>query len=461
MLERVPPGSLWLWIDKPGYLRAGAAAEDAPGSGRVGVFVADDQPTVRMVVELTPSPIVSGRVVDVRGDPAVGVLVVPYRSTFGVDGEAAYQFYSPQATNDLGEFRLSGLNPGTYMIRFEPPFMVQTRTATGGRISTFVSCVYPGVSDVTKATPIHLDAGVETRLNPIVMPAGSGGTLKVRVLNHTGTKGSAMIHIRRRGDSGYGMRSITFDASNEVDVGQLPAGPYEIYAVMATSRTYNSFDMGDSDHVLEVPLLPPAALIGRAVILSENGAVKGLPGFRVAFHSDDLTANANWVEKATGADGHFATTLSQLRYHVGLPVRPAGTYLDSLSVNGENVLNRFFTVTGAKVDLDVVFREGAGLLRGTVEDAAGRVVPGSTVVLLPVDARDNTHMAVVKADARGEFVAEVAPGEYRMLSWRKLQGEPYKNAGYLRNIDHPTVSVAISKQQEVYVRLKIIEEHKD
>jgi hypothetical protein len=162
------------------------------------VTVASGRSLRDLVVAMTPTGAITGRVVDEYGDPAVDVYV---RATVGGDLKVApYE----TTTNDLGEYRLFGLPPGAYIVsaaaysaprlerivppggRGAPQDMIITPTrpspyAPGeGRGMTFLPNVlkngdfipfmalrgedhatvyYPGTTDATAAAPIDVPPG--------------------------------------------------------------------------------------------------------------------------------------------------------------------------------------------------------------------------------------------------------------------------------------------------------------
>jgi hypothetical protein len=92
-----------------------------------------------MMPTLTPEAVISGRVTDPDGEPAVRVFVRAY------SGE---KLAAEARTNDLGEYRLFGLASGAYVISAEryPGPRVETSTQMGGR-------TFPGAAVITPTPP--------------------------------------------------------------------------------------------------------------------------------------------------------------------------------------------------------------------------------------------------------------------------------------------------------------------
>src|SRR5207248_1129520 len=124
----------------------------------VGQSSATAEPAGRLVgrvtVEGTNAPIASARVILLPGARPAG------------------PFGPPQQTNDLGEFRLSGLPPGEYVIAAMPtgftsafggpgvPLPAATARASRPQTTT-TATYYPGTIDQAAAQPIAVAAGAE------------------------------------------------------------------------------------------------------------------------------------------------------------------------------------------------------------------------------------------------------------------------------------------------------------
>jgi hypothetical protein len=81
------------------------------------VAIAAGKTPERVSIALTPTAVLSGRVFNVNGEPAAKVYVRAHRVT---ESGVTTETIAESRTNDLGEFRLFGLAPGSYGISAEP-----------------------------------------------------------------------------------------------------------------------------------------------------------------------------------------------------------------------------------------------------------------------------------------------------------------------------------------------------
>jgi hypothetical protein len=98
----VTPGTYRVVATHDDYLRG-----EAPSTIEVGAA-----PIEGIVVTLTPTAVISGRIMDELGDPARGVFVRALVNTRTI---------AESRTDDLGAYRLFGLAAGAYVIKAERP----------------------------------------------------------------------------------------------------------------------------------------------------------------------------------------------------------------------------------------------------------------------------------------------------------------------------------------------------
>jgi hypothetical protein len=161
-------------------------------TGRV-VTIASGQSIRDLVITMTPTGVITGRVVDEYGDPVADVYV---RASLK---DSVFE----TTTNDLGEYRLFGLPPGAYTVSAAPyltPWIETETTLSNGiqtgrvvvptrpspfspgegrgmtplapvlragdfipfmalRAESHATVYYPGTTDATAAAPIDVPAG--------------------------------------------------------------------------------------------------------------------------------------------------------------------------------------------------------------------------------------------------------------------------------------------------------------
>jgi hypothetical protein len=97
-------------------------------------------------VLLSPTGVISGRVVDERGKPQRSILVVALRREYR-NGIPTMTTIAGRSTNDQGEYRIFDLTPGEYYVQV--------------RQQSVAPIYYPGFADPDSAAVVNIDSGRE------------------------------------------------------------------------------------------------------------------------------------------------------------------------------------------------------------------------------------------------------------------------------------------------------------
>jgi len=162
----VTPGTYRITVEKETY------AFDLTAAPLVAVAA---RATTSVTIEMHRAATIVGEVRDERGNPRRGVPVTPMRKV--ASGIAADQ-RRPQATNDLGEFRLDGLLPGDYIVLASPPV---PPAGTEALLPTY----YPATTDRDAASTVKVGPG-ETVGAYITMVSTPAFEISGRVVDEQG-----------------------------------------------------------------------------------------------------------------------------------------------------------------------------------------------------------------------------------------------------------------------------------
>lgn len=110
---------------------------------------------------LTPAGVITGTIYDEDFEPVEDVEIAALRLRFVRGGKRTVQFVRTVRTNDLGQYRLDGLEPGFYIVqaaRRGPGISWSTSTASFAYIPAF----YQNASTQDEARQVEVVAGGET-----------------------------------------------------------------------------------------------------------------------------------------------------------------------------------------------------------------------------------------------------------------------------------------------------------
>ncbi len=154
-------------------------------------------------------------------------------------------------------------------------------------------------------------------------------------------------------------------------------------------------------------------------------------------------------------DGTFQVVgLREGEYRVEFNV--SGYYTKSIQYGGDDILRNPFTFSGSSGTFEVVVRQGAAQINGTVTDAGSQPATGLPVYLVPALRNRADLFRRSVSDQNGHFTfANLPPGEYKVFSWEAIEnGSPF-DPDFMKQYEQQgkIVQVRESSSQNVDVRV--------
>jgi hypothetical protein len=144
-------------------------------------------------------------------------------------------------------------------------------------------------------------------------------------------------------------------------------------------------------------------------------------------------------------------------YLVSVVGIPSGFFLKELRYRGESVLGIPLQFSSASPSgVEIVLKQGAAEVRGTVTNLLGDAIEGVTAVLVPADRGRTDLYKTATTDRTGRFaIPEVAPGDYKLFSWEGLAPNAYLNSDVVAAVETQgrAVRVAPSSSADVSVTM--------
>lgn len=437
-----------------------------------------------LVFKMQAAGVISGKILDPDGDPLanVSVLALP-TSSAARDPRRVGQGYG--STNDLGEYRISNLRPGKYLVSGTPQH-VQAFTGSPSANKpderlVYSATYYPGAVDKTQAVPVEVHSGEETVANFGVLPTHAyriAGTA-------SGVPSGPLVRLMLAG------KGIAPGADNQSELRE--GNRFEFQNVLPGSYTVLVFSvkgLETGQPQAQTFRMAPSVEVENADVdglqlqVEPNGTVRGI------FHLD-TGEKFDWTQLNVGlwpvGDGSsdlfsgFALAASP-----GIAKRPVvnsdgsfelgeipgGTYqllisahsdnlrdyyTKSVTLSGREVADSGFTVNG-DISLDVVISPKGAHLDGTVVDDHGRPVPYATVAIVPNSdhrARPDSYQQET-TDAQGRFTARgLAPGSYLVLAFDELL-EDIRQPEFTKTYASKSEKVDLDSNSQKSVSAKLI-----
>ena len=190
-------------------------------------------------IRLDRGGVITGRVLDARGNPMSRVQV----RTTQFDQQAGGTIRTTGGsvtveTNDRGEFRLSGVQPGVHYVVAQPP-PSQAGPLIGGTTSpqspsTHVATFYPGLVDAAAASPITVVHGKTTPAIEFSLVSVPAYQVSGVVVDAAGRPvAGAIVRLPSRMPFGAPfLRSVETDSNGRFRITNVPAGTYAVMAAV-------------------------------------------------------------------------------------------------------------------------------------------------------------------------------------------------------------------------------------
>jgi hypothetical protein len=152
VFSELPPGEYMLMAQKAGY------GSEFFYRSQLRIRLGAGESRSDAVIRLQPSAVVTGRVIDAYGEPLAGAQVYALSRRFLPSRAPRWMAQQRTVTNDLGEYRLHGLDAGKYVLAAQA---LQTTTPRGVGYTEFSPGYYPGADSLAQATALKLAPGME------------------------------------------------------------------------------------------------------------------------------------------------------------------------------------------------------------------------------------------------------------------------------------------------------------
>lgn len=422
LIGEVPEGEYSVWASKAGY--------ESSRSNSIRVRLRQRENRQKVEIYLRPAAVISGIVKDSFGDPLEKAKVVALRRNYQ-PGRVSWSQARRGLTNDLGEYRLSGMEAGSYVLAFVPPREPSPR---GSLVYEHGAVFYPNLTRPGEGAVLRVAWGQELSGVDVQLPPGSNTLASGFVTNLNGVPVKARVTLVQDGALNVAGFS-TNDQGVFVVYGMTP-GTYQLTAV-ARARGGRSSLFGRAEVVV-----PESGVEGIQLLLSQGQAVSG----RVVYEADDkdaappgkdpgyfpllILSDTSLVRSRRLApfplpeqDGTFV--LSRLypgRYGLEVERAPEGSYLKAIHWSGQSLAEPVIDVSAGSdvIDLELRMSYGAARLSGTVtlkDGERGAAQPEITIRAFPEKIGGFATNLWAEAAEDGSFqISGLPPGEYSVFA---------------------------------------------
>jgi hypothetical protein len=461
----------------------GGKKPNGPGSSDLGqpVRLAEGQSFDKAVIALPRGGVITGRVTDENGDPVTRVQV--YTVFFPGGSSRGMRMGSGSQTDDLGQFRIYGLQPGEHAVvaeamrfNFVPP---NAPPETEEDKIGFVTTYYPGTPDEGAAQRVRALVGTETQGIEIRLLQGRLYRVSGSVVDSQGQplpRVNGQLMRRTAGTMGMSSFGFNTDEKGQFQMRNVPPGNYRVIVRQTRPFVPGPGPQTDPGEMASMPLTivsadvdnlmvmtspgvtitgqvvfeqgPPSAMSGQVRVMATVGNPEEMPGLQSpqpAIVKPDLTFTMK------GLMGEFLL-------RTGAP----NQYLKSVTMGGEDITDtpREFKA-GDRVTITITSR--ASTLEGNVVDSAGAASTDAGIVVFSEDKATwrftSTRSKRSPVDADGHFrVPGLMPGRYLVAAVPRdrlsmpMGGDPT----FFEELSKVATSVVLGEDEERRVDLKVV-----
>jgi protocatechuate 3,4-dioxygenase beta subunit len=459
-------------VEHPGFVQINT------GNRRTSITVQPGSDKSDLILRMQPAAIISGKIVDLDGDAMRDVSVIATRAGSTAGPRNAHNF-GYAGTNDLGEFRISGLRAGRYKVTASPPQGIRAPDAKDSRgkdLPIYLATHYPGVSNEDQAVAVEVHPGLETRIN-FGLLTGQGYHVSGSVIGIPGKSKLAQIILQSTRTGGSENSPQELGEGGKFEFTNVLPGTYIARLITAT------FDGGE-------PAMQMLRL-GQPIEVS-NSHVEGLRlqpetggQVRGKFHID-AQQKFDWTQLSVmlipdedgvalgWSGGNGLPTSANLNPDGSFEVKnvPGGNYqllvsahvnnlpdyfTKAITLDGRDVADSGFPAT-SDTYVDVVISAKGASITGTVVDAQGQPVANATVLDVPSSERRSRLNLYQRdtTDASGHFsLRGLNPGKYSVFAFEELQ-EDFRRPEFLRSYGTRGEVLELEEGSRKNVVLKLI-----
>ena len=449
-IKQIEAGRYLFFASHAGYLEQEyKATKSGYGQGAM-LSLVSGQEVPDVLFRLVRAAIITGKVVDDAGEPMTGVNVSVLRNLTEEEKEDAgpnaqkrqLQSVSAGPTDDRGEYRIFGLDPGEYYIKASETGEPQGPGFTFGASlwvarelgSLYAPVYYPGVLQMAQAQTVLLRAGEEMQAD-FSMRRIKTVEVSGRVIGIDGSPANrAYVNLMPDdvSDNGAQMFKNTDDKGEFVFKGVSP-GSYALWVEEHDSglryHARRKIEVGEEKVDSIVLALGGGATIHGRVVTSGAGAL-ALNRVQVSLSPASDTDTAGSMGGQVKKDGSFELNgVGDGNYAVQAYAGEPGWYVKSAHAGNEDVLEKGIHVENGAIagNLEIIISGYSGQLEGTVTDNdQNQPLAGVQVRARPDPATEFNRFPwhQVSTDQNGHYVIkDVPPGKYKVVAKIPASGD--------------------------------------
>ncbi len=434
------------------------------------IDLADAVTLEKVDLALPRGGVISGRIVDDLGDPVAWVRVSAMRPRYEEGVRKLIAVGRSATTNDLGEYRLYGLAPGTYAVGTIP----DPGLSAGGY--AYAPAYYPGTRDPAQARNVIVGLSQERGGVDFVQPPGYLATVSGILIDSRGRSlAGARVNVVDIRIGSILVNPVNPDGT--FTIADVAPGEYAL-AGYVPDPVSGGLDFvmvplvvsGDDISGAVVRFVPGSRIAGR--VITENGGVPPFaparPGVGVTLLPSGLPMRYRGVDTtglqgAVTTDGTFELTgvAGSALFRIGK--LPQGWMLKSVRLDGRDITDTPLDIDGTEeiTGLQVVVTDRVTEVTGTVSDEKDERVQEYAVVVFAEEASrrawPSRFVATARPDQAGTFkISNLPPAQYLVAALDYLEEGASQDPEFLESLRSKATRLALGEGERVALQLRLV-----
>jgi len=454
----VPPGRYRLRADRTGFV--GETYGQRGGGPGISIEFTPGREIADIEMRLLRAGVITGTITDEDGEPIEGIAVRAQRARFSPGGRLQTASVRSDTTNDIGEYRLSGLTPGFYYVQVGG----REGVSIGGfRSLSYAPAYYPGVPLREDANRVQVTAAGEVRGIDLQLHSAPTYTISGIIVDATPPIGRKIYSIGFATESGRATTSADNQTGRFTLRGVEP-GEYTLVAFVdamdgsAARHGYRGVKLTDSAISVVIEVGKLAEVRGEVKVEGE-GAFAYSNLFVVLRSTTPSFPGGGGAIEDSGA--FSVRELPEGSYTFELNGRADEVYLKSARCEGEDHLTKPLAVAADQVveRCSLVLARDVAQVSGFVSDD-DKPAAGAVVVLIPRELERRKiprHTHTAQTDKNGQFLLRgVIPGDYFAFAVTPRDDAAYYDLEFPNRNEEKAERVTVKPAEPLALNLKLL-----
>jgi len=212
-----------------------------------------------LLAQQPPTATVEGRILHPDNSPAAGMTVELLRQIVNPEGKRQWLTVERgrALSDDRGQFRIAGVQPGTYYLRaIQRPPDVPGTLRTASSVQWTPTTYFPGMLNAALASPVEITAGQAVKAD-LTIPQTNPYTVSGRIVNSVPGQAQPIQLALLRRDYGAPLEApsssletlnLAGGSDGKFEIRGVPSGSYELVATTNPNAIAKvTFDVSDQD----------------------------------------------------------------------------------------------------------------------------------------------------------------------------------------------------------------------